>query len=567
MLTRPVIMVVDDEPEDLSALLDALARRYGGDYRVVPFLSAEAALGELERLKDEGEQVALLIADQWMPEITGIELLSRAHELHPRAQRALLVQWGDRSASPTILQGCALGQLENYLNKPWSPPEVYLYPAVSEFLADWTRAYGPRMELVRVVGSYPSPLAHQIQDWLGRSGIPHGVYLAASEDGKRLLRQAGLDDVRLPVVILPDGHALVEPSTLEISDALGATNLDERTCDLAIVGAGPAGLAAAVYSASEGLRTIVIEREAIGGQAGTSSLIRNYLGFPRGISGSELAQRAYDQAWLFGTKFVFARGVTRFRADGPERILTLSDGLEITARAVLIATGAAYRRLDIPELDRFNGAGLYYVSPGDAKLMAGAIVHVVGGGNSAGQAVVHLAPHVERVTLLVRSDGLEKNMSEYLIQEIHRLPNVEVRLQTELADGEGEAALERIVVYDRARNQRETLPTDGVFVLIGALPHTEWLDGALTRDQHGFVCTGYELSAVPGAWTFERPPLPMETSMPGVFAAGDVRVGSVKRVASAVGDGAVAARYVHEYLERPVALESSRQAKAVASIA
>jgi thioredoxin reductase (NADPH) len=501
--------------------------------------------------------VALVIADQWMPEMTGIELLGRAHEIHGAAQRALLVDWGDQSAAPTIIQGCAFGQIENYLHKPWSPPEVYLYPAVSDFLAAWTRAHGPHMELVRLIGDYPSSRVHEIREFLERNGIPHGFYVAESEQGKRLLRQAGLDGSRLPALILLDGHVLVAPSNADISDALGASNLEERTGDLAIVGAGPAGLAAAVYAASEGLSTIVIEREAIGGQAGTSSLIRNYLGFPAGISGGELTQRAYEQAWLFGAKFVFARGVSHLRASGLNRILTLSDGTEITVRAVLVASGAAYRRLDIPRLERFKGMGVFYTAlslPSDARLMKDKTVLVVGAGNSAGQAVVHLSKNARKVMLLVRGDSLEKSMSDYLVRDISRRPNVEIRLQTEVVDGAGDTALRRVVLLDHARGTRETVPADALFVLIGAQPHTEWLGGTLQRDQKGFIVTGRDLDRVGVGWNLEREPLALETSMPGVFAVGDARQGSVKRVASAVGEGAIAVRYIHEYLAAPVDL-------------
>jgi thioredoxin reductase (NADPH) len=559
MLTRPVITVVDDEPQALAALLGALARRFGGDYRIVSHRSARAALDDLERIRADGEQVALVIADQWMPEMTGIELLGRAHEIHAAAQRALLVEWGDQTAAPTIIEGCAFGQIENYLHKPWSPPEVHLYPAVSEFLAAWTRAHGPRMELVRLVGNYPSSRVHEIREFLQRSGIPHGFYVAESEQGERLLRQAGLDGSRLPALILLGGHVLVAPSNADISDALGASNLEERVGDLAIVGAGPAGLAAAVYAASEGLSTIVVEREAIGGQAGTSSLIRNYLGFPSGIGGSELAQRAYEQAWLFGAKFVFARGVSHLRASGLNRILTLSDGTEITVRAVVVASGAAYRRLDVPQLERFKGMGVFYTAlsfdtPSDAQLLKDKTVLVVGAGNAAGQAVVHLSKNARKVTLLVRGDSLETNMSDYLMRDISRRPNVEIRLRTEVVDGNGDTALRRVVLLDHARGTRETVPADALFVLIGAQPHTEWLGGTLQRDRKGFIITGRDLDRAGVGWSLERGPLPHETSMPGVFAVGDARQGSVKRVASAVGEGAIAVRYVHEYLAAPVEL-------------
>ncbi|HSB62966.1 MAG TPA: FAD-dependent oxidoreductase [Thermoanaerobaculia bacterium] len=553
MLTRPVIMVVDDEPGSLAALLDALARRYGGDYRVVSHLSPQAALEALDRIRADGEQLALIVADQWMPGMNGIDLLGRAHEIHPTAQRALLVSWGDRTATPTILQGCAFGQLENYLQKPWSPPEVHLYPAVGEFLADWTRAHGPRMELVRVVGGHPSPRAHELRELLERNGIPHGFHVADSDEGKRLLERAGLDGSRLPVVILLDGLVLVDPSNAEVLDSLGASNLEERTCDLAVVGAGPAGLATAVYGASEGLSTIVIEREAIGGQAGASSLIRNYLGFPRGISGGELTQRAYQQAWLFGTKYVLARDVARLRASGLDRILTLSDGTEITARAVVIAAGAAYRRLEV--LERFVGAGVFYTTPGDARFVKDKVLFVAGGGNSAGQAVVHLSKIARRVTLLVRGPSLEEGMSDYLVQEIRRRPNVEVRFGTEVVDGAGDAALDRIVLEDQARKTRETASTDALFVLVGVQPRTEWLSGTLERDPKGFIVTGPDLDRASAGGNHGRQPLPLETSLPGVFAVGDVRLGSTKRVASAVGEGAMAVQYVHAYLEAPIGID------------
>lgn len=552
MLTRPIIMLVDDDPQELAALLNALARRFGGDYRVVSYLSAGEVLRELIQIKADGEQVALVIADQWMPEMSGIDLLGRAHAIHPGVQRALLVEWGDRSASPAILQGCAFGQIENYIHKPWSPPEVHLYPAIGDFLAAWTREYGPSLELIRLVGEHPSSRVYEIREYLQRNGIPYGFYPVDSAEGERLLQQTGLDRTRLPIVIMLDGLALASPTNVNISDALGASNVEDYTADLAIVGAGPAGLAAAVYAASEGLRTIVIEREAVGGQAGTTSLIRNYLGFPGGISGGELAQRAYQQAWLFGVKFVFARSVTRLSASGYERILTLSDGMEIRARAVLVASGAAYRRLDLPQVDRFKGMGLFYTTvsfASDTHFMKDRQAFVVGGGNSAGQAVVHLAKSARKVTMVVRGDDLAKNMSDYLVREIRRMPNVEVRFRTEVVGADGGTALQQLVLADRSTGRRRTLPVDALFVLIGALPNTDWLGDAVHRDGKGFIITGSGADA--GALSLSRDPAPLETSLPGVFAAGDVRCGSVKRVASAVGEGSVAVRQLHEYLAAP----------------
>lgn len=559
MTPRPVILLVDDDSDSLEQLRQALDRRYGSDYRVIAQASARRALEQLERCQRSDEGVALVIADQWMDEMPGIDVLRKAHELHPDAQRALLVHWGDRRAQPTIIEGCAFGQIENYLQKPWHPAEIYLYPQVGDLLAAWTRAHGPRMELVRVVGEHPSPRVHEIRELLARSGIPHGFYPLHTETGARLLERAGLDGSRLPVLILLDGHALVCPSNEELADALGASDLERRSADLAIVGGGPAGLAAAVYAASEGLSTLVIEREAIGGQAGTSSLIRNYLGFPGGISGSDLAQRAYQQAWLSGAKFVFARAAVRLRASGCERILTLSDGREITARAVLIASGADYRRLGVPALERFKGTGVFYTAlsfetPSDARLMKDKTVMVVGAGNSAGQAVVHLAKNARRVLLVCRGQGLEANMSDYLVRDITRRPNVELRFRTEVVDGSGDLTLRSVVLSRRDTGERETVQVDALFVLIGSEPRTDWLDGALERNPQGFIVTGRELSLAHVGWGLERPPLPLETSMPGVFAVGDARLGSVKRVASAVGEGAVAVRYIHEYLAACVEL-------------
>jgi thioredoxin reductase (NADPH) len=558
MLTKPVIMLVDDDPQTLTPLLDALARRFGGDYQIMSQLSAAAALKDLDRVKAEGGQIALIIADLRMPEMPGLEFLKSAHAIHPTAQRALLAEWTDRTASPAIFQGCALGYLENYLHKPWSPPEIYLYPMVNQFLTDWTRAHGPRMELVRVIAEDPSPRAHEIRDLLGRAGVPHGFYVAESKPGQELLQRAGLDGSHLPVLILVDGHALVDPSNAEIFDALGESSAEERTCDVAIVGAGPAGLAVAVYTSSEGLSTLIIEREIVGGQAGTSSLIRNYLGFATGISGAELAQRAYQQAALFGTKYVFAREVLSLRARGEAKILTLSDETEVTARAVVIASGASYRRLGSPGLERFVGAGVFYTTTGGyTDWLKNRDTFVVGGGNSAGQAVIYLSQNARRVTLLVRGDSLE-GMSEYLVREIRRRPNIEVRLRTEVVDGEGEGALERIVLLDHALGRRETVPAEVLFVLIGAEPHTEWLAGTVLCDRQGFIVTGRR-ARDGAAWRIEREPTRFETSMPGVFAVGDVRSGSVKRVGSAVGEGAAAVAEIHEYLTSSVVIEEASE--------
>lgn len=543
MLARPVILVVDDEPCVLGPLHEALDRRFSADYRVVAHASAAAAIDAIAAMKAAGEELALVIADQWMPGMSGLELLGRVRELDPTAKRALLVAWGDRDASPTILSGCAFGELDNYLLKPWSPAEVHLYPPVNEFLAEWTTAQRPRMELLRVVGERPSRRSHEICELLERSGVPHGFYDARSEAGKRLLEDTALAASPLPVVVFPEGRALAAPTNTEISDALGETTLAERECDLAVVGGGPAGLAAAVYGASEGLRTVVLERDAIGGQASTAVLIRNYLGFPRGISGAELTQRAYHQAWLFGAKYVFAREVLSLVARDREHVLTVSGGIEVAARAVIIATGATYRRLDAPELDHLVGAGVFYSAIGqDTRIMRGRDVFVAGGGNSAGQAVVHLAKNARKVTLVVRASALEKQMSDYLVRQIRRLSNVEVLLDTEIVGGDGAHSLQHITLRDRSNDTTRSVPAEMLFVLIGALPRTEWLSGVVRRDARGFILTGEEID--------ERRCGRFETSVPGIFAVGDVRSGSPKRVASAVGEGAAAVHYVHEYLDQ-----------------
>jgi thioredoxin reductase (NADPH) len=546
---RPAIVIVDDDPADLAALLDALGRRFGGDYRIVPHLSGSAALAEIGRIRAGGGETALVVADQRMPEMAGVDLLARVRELDPRARRALLVAWGDRESAQTILQGCAFGKLENYITKPWTPAEVHLYPVVNEFLAEWTQTNRPEMELVRVIGERRSPRTTALVELLSRFGVPHGFYAAGSPEAAKLTAEMGIDASRLPVLVLLDGRTLVDPSLADVSDALAASRVEDDRFDVAVVGGGPAGLAAAVYSASEGLPTVVIEREVVGGQAGTSSLIRNYLGFPRGISGAELAKRAYAQAWLFGAKYALAREVSGLTVRGAERIVRLDDGRELTARAVLVATGMSYRRLGIPSLERFEGAGVFYTVPPDTRVLQGHEVFIVGAGNSSGQGVVHLAKNARKVTLLVRGDSLEANMSDYLVQEIRRAPNVEVRLRTEVVGGEGAVQLERITIRDRATGRAETFAAESLFVTIGGEPRTDWLSGVVARDDHGFVVTGDDLDATALVdWPLLRRPMRHETSVPGVFAAGDVRFGSTKRVASAVGEGAMAVQEIHQYL-------------------
>jgi len=547
MSSRPVILIACARASSLGHLREALERRFGADYRIGGYTSATVLLAELAASVAAGEQTALVIADQWMPEMTGLELLSRVHAIHPGAQRALMVGWSEREASQMVLEGCAFGMLENYILRPWSPPEIHLYPVVGEFLSEWWRQHQPRMELVRVVSAALSPRGFEIREMLERAGIPYGFYLSDSEAGTRVLESSGTSGARLPVVIVGNSAPLEDPTNVEVRQRLGVLEPEDRTCDLAVIGAGPAGLAAGVYGASEGLRTVVIDREVMGGQAGTSSLIRNYLGFPRGISGAELAQRAYQQAWLFGAKWALMREVTELRRDGSAWQVTLRDARPIVARTVLIATGASYRQLGVPSVEKFTGAGLFYTAGADvSSVMRGRDVIVVGGGNSAGQAVVQLAKFARHVLHLVRGPDLSRGMSKYLSQQIERLPNVEVRFNSEIVDGSGTLGLESVVIRDQARATQEVVAGRVVFAMIGAIPHTEWLAGVVDRDPSGYILTGADLPAMAG-----RAALPYETSVPGVFAAGDVRHGSSKRLASAVGEGAAAISSIHAYLRLP----------------
>jgi thioredoxin reductase (NADPH) len=556
-MTRPLIMIVDDRPHGLDALRNAIDRRYSADYRIVGYLSARAAIDELTRARDAGEEVALVIADQWMPELSGRELLGHVQALHPGAQRALLVGWGDTRASETILQGCAFGDLHNYVLKPWVPEEVHLYPAIGEFLAEWTRRHGPRLELVRVIVEMPSPRGTELRGMLERNGVPFGAYASDSPAGSKMIDEVGIDRSRLPAIVTFDNRILYDPTNAELADALGVAGPTDLSCDVAIVGGGPAGLAAAVYGASEGLRTIVIERLAVGGQAGESALIRNFLGFPRGITGAEFAQRAYQQAWLFGAQYVLARRVLDLGAEGEQKRLLLEDGRVITARAVVIATGAAYRRLDAPRISRFDGRGVFYYAGEDvARALTGQDLVVSGGGNSAGQAVVHLARRARRVIHVVRGNALAASMSAYLIDQIMRLPNVELRLNTEIVDADGPDALERVTLRHRRTGATESIATPAVFVMIGAVPHTEWLRDSIDCDAAGFILTGADVDASSLDAFDGREPMLLETSMPGVFAAGDVRHGSTKRIASAAGEAAVAIAAVHQYFGRAQATPS-----------
>jgi thioredoxin reductase (NADPH) len=551
---KPIVFLLAHEPSLLEALESDIARRFGNDYRILCERAAAAGLAKLETLAAESEAVALLIADQRIPDMTGVDFLVQAHALVPSAKRILLVERDYTQANPSVT-AMTLGQIDYHLVKPWVP-ELGLYPAVSEFLAAWADEQEPRFEMFRIIGPQRSARAHQMRDLLTRMGMPYGFYDEDSETGRELLREAGEDGTRLPVVVRHDGRVLVEPSDAELIEAFGGgTRLGSEVYDLAIIGAGPAGLAAAVYAASEGLSTVALEKEISGGQAGTSSRIRNFPGFTWGIGGRDFANRACEQAWLFGTNMVFATQATHLRTRGAQRLIRVADGQEVSARAVILATGVSWRRLGIPRLEALIGAGVFYGAGGsEARAMQRQDVCIIGGGNSAAQAAAHLAKYAASVTMLVRGDTLATSMSDYLITELGQLPNVTVRLCTEVIDGEGNGRLEALTIQDRKTGASERLSCSGLFVLIGADPHTDWLDGSVERDPQGYILTGTDLmrdGRAPSSWPLARPPFHLETSLPGVFAAGDVRYGSVKRVASAVGEGASAVQLLHQYLAEP----------------
>jgi thioredoxin reductase (NADPH) len=553
---QPVILLVADDGTMLDALAGDLRRRFGTGYRVLAERSPTTAVATLERLADGAEPVALVIAARRMEGMDGLALLVRAHELHPPAKRVLLEHRGEWASGGPVVRAMTLGQLDYLLFRPWLPLEQFLYLPVSEFLAAWEKSRAPSTEAIQIVGRRWDPRSHELRETLARVAIPYGFYPDDSPEGRRLLEQAGQDGSRLPVVLFRRGLTLVDPTHAELSAALGMrTHPVAGGCDILIVGAGPAGLAAAVYAASEGFDAQVLEPAVPGGQAGTSSQIRNYLGFPYGLSGDELTMRAVQQAWLFGADLILAQAATGLWADGPRRVVRLSDGTEVATRAVILATGVAWRRLGVPALEALNGSGVFYGAAGsEARAMRGEHVFVVGAGNSAGQAAVHLSTYAASVTIVTIDERLGEFMSDYLVQKVLATPNITVVLHTEVVDGHGRQRLEGLTLRDRHTGATRTVAASAVFVLIGAEPRTDWLDGVVERDERGYVLTGRDLlrdGRPPPSWPLERPPLLLETSLPGVFAAGDVRYRSVKRVASAVGEGSIAVQLVHEYLAEP----------------
>ena len=549
-MSRPVLFAIDDDQGVLNALQGDLTRRFGEDFRVITESAAPAGLSRLRDLADVRIPVALLIADHDLSDMPGVTFLALAHELHPLAKRVLLVE-RDYSARSPIVQAMTLGQADYHFTKPWML-EQDLYRAVSEFLAEWARDQEAGSELFHVIGRLQDRSTHDLRDLLTRFNMPFRFHAADSDHGRRLIKDKGLDTARMPVVIRHDEYTMVQPTPAEIMAAVGvnvASDISE--CDVAIIGAGPAGLTAAVYAASEGLQTVVLEKTVSGGQAGNSPMIRNYPGFPHGISGHDLASRACEQAWMFGAHLVYSQPAVGLECQGSGHVVHLADGQQITARAVIIATGIAWRRLGVPRLEELVGAGVFYGAAGsDMRAMAGRDVFVVGAGNSSGQTALHLARHARQVTILVRGDSLARSMSAYLVREIEATASVTVRLRTEVTGGHGQERLGALTLHDKLHDRVRQVPADALFVLIGGEPYTHWLPAAIQRAD-GYILTGRDVvrtGSHSSRWPLDRAPASLETSVPGVFAAGDARHGSIKRVASAVGDGATAVRLVHEYL-------------------
>lgn len=548
---RPVLLTVDDDPGVSRAVARDLRRKYGQDYRVVRADSGGDALDALREIKLRGEPVAAILADYRMPGLTGIEFLEQAMDLFPRARRALLTAYADTDAA---IQAINVVDVDHYLLKPWDPPEEKLYPVVDALLEMWRATGDAPVEEIKIVGHRWSAPSYRTRDFLARNCVPYRWFSVEEPEGRRLLAAAGAGEEDIPVVVTPAGEVLREPDDMDIAAAVGlSTSPASDFYDLIVVGAGPAGLGAAVYGASEGLRTVLVERRATGGQAGQSSRIENYLGFPDGVSGAQLTDRARRQAAKFGTEVLSAREVVSLESRGSARVVRFGDGTEIAAHAVILATGVAYRTLSAQGADRLTGRGVYYGSANtEAPACAGQEVYVVGGANSAGQAAVFFSRHARRVTMLIRGESLKRSMSHYLIQQIEAIDNITVRTQTTVEETIGDEHLTALCLRDHLSGETEQVPTGHLFVFIGAAPHTDWLDGVLARDERGFVCTGPDLlvnGERPPGWRLPRDPYYLESSMPGVFVAGDVRATSVKRVASAVGEGAMAVTLVHRYLE------------------
>ena len=540
------ILVVDDQPETRARLVGMLERRFGADYDVVAADSGPAALTALDGCIERQADVALVLARLGMADMNGIDCLARSFATVPDARRVLMIGWRELApAREEILRAAAGGMIDTYLPMPERTRDEQFFRAIGQFIEDWDREHRPQTEILRVVGDPWDPHTQGLRDALQRSSIDHGFYEADSERGRALLLEAGVD-APLPVVISFDGRVLAGPTTAQVAELLEVTTDPAgHEYDVAIVGAGPAGLAAAVYATSEGLDTIVIENEALGGQASTSSMIRNYLGFPRGVSGAELATRAYTQAWFFGAQFVIGREATALRRGADHIALALGDGGEVVTRAVVLASGVAYRRLGVDSVERLVGRGVFYGAPvTEAWAVVNGHAVVVGGGNSSAQSALYLSRLADRVTLVVRHPALDE-MSDYLLRDLAAHPRIDVRVNTVVAAASGEARLETVTLTDTATGASDEIPAAAIFILIGAEPRTDWLPADIERDERGYILTGADVTRPCDP---SRAPLPLETSVPGVFAVGDVRLGGMKRVASAVGEGSSAIRHVHTYL-------------------
>ena len=550
-MTKPVLLTVDDDAEVLRAVERDLRREYGGRFRVMRANSGESALDALRQLKLRNDPVALMLVDQRMPRMSGVEFIEQAGAIYPEAKRALLTAYADTEAAIGAINKA---RVDYYLMKPWDPPEENFYPVLNDLLDDWLASFRPPFEGIRVLGHRWSPRALEIKSFLAGNHVPYQwLDVETDDEASRMLE--GAQGRKLPLVVFPDGEQLEAPDVSQMARKIGMrTTADEQFYDLIIIGGGPAGLAAAVYGASEGLKTVMVERQAPGGQAGTSSRIENYLGFPSGLSGADLARRAVTQARRFGVETLAAEAVG-LRCQDSYRFVQLADGSELSSHVILIASGVAWRKLDVPGAERLAGAGVYYgAAMTEAISCRDEDVFVVGGANSAGQAAMHLSKYARKVTMLVRGPDLATTMSRYLIDQIAATPNITVRCHASVVEAHGEMHLEAISVADA--ETRETLPTKSLFIFIGAQPHTDWLAGKLERDEHGFILSGPDLlrdgHRPPDSWgrTIARDPFLLETSVPGVFVAGDVRRGSIKRVASSVGEGAIAVQFIHQYLSK-----------------
>lgn len=550
---KPAILSVDDDPGVSRSVARDLRRHYGENYRIIRAESGAQALDALKELKLRGQPVAVLLADYRMPQMNGMEFLEQAMDLYPQARRVLLTAYADTDAA---IDAINVIDLDYYLLKPWDPPEEKLYPVLDAQLDAWSASDHRPVEETKVIGHRWSARSSEVREFLARNQLPYRWYMADEPEGARLLTSAGVDDTVCPVIVTSEGKALCAPTDSELGDHLGLTTTPSgEFYDLVVIGGGPAGLGAALYGASEGLRTTLIERTATGGQAGQSSRIENYLGFPDGVSGAQLAERARRQALKFGAEVVTTQDVVGLEANGSARTVRFADGRSIDAQTVILSTGVAYRQLSTPGIENFTGRGVFYGSAmTEAARCAEQDVYIVGGANSAGQAAVYLARGAKSVTILIRAQSLEASMSYYLIKQIEEHPRITVRTCTEVVGVDGDDHLESITLHNRVTDVDETVAAQYLFLFIGAAPRTDWLDGFVVRDEHGFVVTGPDLvvdGKGPSGWDRDRLPHHLETSVPGVFAAGDVRSDSAKRVASAVGEGAMAVMLVHRYLANP----------------